>query len=279
MDNKPKIEFNPPRAEGTIELNGTIRHSVGLERRQIDFFEQKNGNDCGACMLLNMQDALGAKNNADYVTDVKNMREWLSQHNQMRRDYRDHGHGGSWLAVGDLQQYINDQLGLQQKLIKGSRQVSSQPVQQNINIYGKNSKINFMPYISPDELAQDERNKFIWGVYNGTRNEHGGGNHYTGYLQTTNGIYLFDSMGHQSFQIKTQADLDDFVQHTVGDVNVTYASSPKIQIQQNTGNRTEISRPTQQIANTEQSTGKIEINNRTDNRARRMANAIKNIFR
>jgi len=279
MENKPKIEINPPKPKGGVEWDKTIHRSVEFEHRQIDFFEQKNGNDCGACMLLNMQDALNVKSKADWVTNVKNMREWLSQHNKMRKDYRDDGYGGSWIATGDLQLYINEQLGLQQKIIKNDRYVAPQSGRHDMTIHRHNNKVSFTQEILPEELFQDKRNKFIWGIYSGTRNEHGDGNHYTGYLQTSSGIYLFDSKDHQSFQVKTRADLDDFIQHNIGYINVVFGPSPKIITRENNNERVEANQPVSQNSTPEQSNSQIEIKNRTDSRARRMMNAIRKILR
>lgn len=238
---KPKITINSQSNSwehlNQMEWNGTIHHTVELEGREIDFWQQKNGHDCGPCLLLNMQDALNAKSNADPVTDVTAIRQWITDNAANGRSVQN----GQLLVVSEIQDYIQNQLRLPQKIIKTNRdnqyqrQLTSPQSIGPIAINGRNKKISFMPEISPNELAQDNRNKFIWGVYNGSRtadlngnrllNE---GNHYTGYLQTQRNIYLFDSRNN-TFVQETQNELDDFIRHTVGAPFVAFAQ-PQIEI-------------------------------------------------
>lgn len=277
MENeKPKIKINPEKRSDAITWNAVIHHNVNLEGRQIDFFQQKNGWDCGPCLCLNIQDALQAKNNADGVTDVKKFRQWATENAVLRIDYQN----GGWLAFQDIYNYIKDHLGLEQKVIKKDYQALRQfsdPLMstQRANIRDDNT-------ISREQFTQDRRTKFVWGV---TR-----ANHYMGYLQTQKGIYLFDSFN-DSYVEKTQADLNDFIKNVVIDTAyVVFPPPPRITIGDQSLNnssggsdspqqpeRINIRHEPNEITAPDQP-AKINIQSRTDTASQRLINKLKIIF-
>lgn len=284
---KPKIIINPTNSENNEikGLDGSIHHTIELENRQINYFQQLNGNDCGPCLLLNMQDALGAQDRAGEVTNVQKIRQWISEDGISGRNVQKN----QWLVVSELQDYIASKLHLQQKIIKTGvkYQYVEQPLAQNLRrftILSQNKNhIGLIPEVTPTEIAQDQRNKFIWGIYNGSRTEDrqgnhllNGGNHYTGYLQTRSGIYLFDSRNN-TFVPETQAELDDFIMHTVNEPRVVFQQTEPQNIEQSP-QITISSRQTEHTDNTPQKPANIEVKNRTDTNLQRIRNTIKNIF-
>lgn len=276
---KPKIKLNPEKRSGAINWNAVIHHNVILEGRQIDFFQQKNGWDCGPCLCLNIQDALQAKSNADGVTDVKKFRQWATEDSIYNINYQN----GGWLMTHDIYNYIKNHLGLEQKIIE--KENDYQPPRQSsgprINLYGVNDIEIEDVTISREQLTQDRRIKFVWGATTG--------NHYMGYLQTQNGIYLFDSFN-DSYVEKTQADLNDFIKNVIGNAYVVFPPPPRITIKvQSTNNSSEESDSPQQpevinIGHQSDETAapdqpaKINIQSRTDTASQRFINKLRNIF-
>ena len=274
---KPKIKLNPEKRSDAITWNGVVHHTVNLEGRQIDFFQQKNGWDCGPCLCLNIQDSLQAKSNADGVTDVQKFRQWATENAALSIDYQN----GSWLTFQDIYNYIKNHLGLEQKEIKKDS-VANQAQRQSSGPQISLQRINNREdnAISKEQLRQDRRTRFVWGAR---------GNHYLGYLQTQNGIYLFDSFNDSHVE-KTQADLNDFIENVTGSAYVVFPPTSRITIGEQSPNnanegsdfpqqpeRINIRHGADETAASDQP-AKIDIQSRTDTASQRFINKLQNIF-
>lgn len=157
----PKINFQPesrPRVENIVP-----KIPINFEGRQINFYHQANGSDCGPAMCLNIQELFGAEPPVDSIDgeeidSVRGVRRWLTDH--WAGSLRVGDPAEKWFTSSDVARYLIDGLGLEGGDMN--------------NVYDL------------DRTLAREGRKFIWGYSD---------MHFKGFYQNEEGeVYDIDSL-------------------------------------------------------------------------------------